>query len=71
MSEPGSQSGTLINAAFLLITGFIAYHAISYRDEHGKQDWVRLLFGCIALTYFLLVLFSDILGLIPFGLPRG
>lgn len=60
------MTASFIDIIFLLATGFIAYHGITYRDERGEQDWVRLLFGCIALIYFLLVLFSDVLGLIRF-----
>lgn len=56
----------LINTVFLVATAFIAYHGITYRNEDGEQDWVRLLFGCIALTFFFLVLFADVLGVISF-----
>ena len=53
-----------INIVFLAITGFIAWHGISFRDEDGKSDTVRLLFGCIALVFFLRVLLVDVLGLV-------
>lgn len=56
-----------INIVFLAATGFIAYHGITYRDEEGKSDVVRLLFGCIAAVFFLMVLFQDVLGLVRFG----
>ena len=52
--------------AFLVVTFFIAQHGITYRKEDGERDFVRLLFGCIAATYFFLVLFKDVLGLISF-----
>ena len=58
---------TPINIVFLAITGFIALHGISYRDEEGKTDFVRLLFGCIAAAFFFMVLFQDVLGLVSFG----
>ncbi len=56
-----------INYIFLAVTAFIAWHGISYRTEEGKTDFVRLLFGCIAATFFLLVLFQDVLGLVRFS----
>ena len=52
---------------FLAITGTIAYRGIRYRDEDGNTDLVRLLFGCIAATFFFLVLFQDVLGVVKFG----
>ena len=45
---------------FLVVTGFIAWHGITYRDEEGESDTVRLLFGCIALLFFMRVLFVDV-----------
>lgn len=56
-----------INVLFLAATGFIAWHGIRYRDAEGRTDLVRLLFGCIAATFFFLVLFQDVLGLVRFG----
>ena len=56
-----------INIVFLAATGFIAWHGIRYRDAEGKTDFVRMLFGCIAATFFFLVLFQDVLGVVKFG----
>ena len=56
-----------INIVFLAATGFIAWHGIRYRDAEGKTDFVRMLFGCIAATFFFLVLFQDVLGVVQFG----
>ena len=56
----------LVNIVFLVVTALIAKHGITYRKEDGERDFVRLLFGCIAATYFFLVLFSHVLGLITF-----
>ena len=56
-----------INIVFLATTGFIAWHGIRYRDAEGKTDLVRMLFGCIAATFFFLVLFQDVLGVVQFG----
>lgn len=60
----GYLSGeSMIDFLFLLVTGFIAYHGITYRDEQGETDFVRLLFGCIALLFFFRVLLADVLGI--------
>jgi uncharacterized membrane protein YjgN (DUF898 family) len=56
-----------VNYLFLAVTAFIAVHGIRYRTEAGKTDVVRLLFGCIAATFFMLVLFQDVLGIVEFG----
>ena len=56
----------LVNIIFLLVTFLIAKHGITQRKDDGETDIVRLLFGCIAATYFFLVLFKDVLGLISF-----
>jgi hypothetical protein len=56
-----------INILFLAVTGAIAVHGIRFRNEEGETDWVRLLFGCIAATFFFLVLFQDVLGVARFG----
>ncbi len=56
-----------INFIFLIVTGAIAVHAIRYRDADGKSDFVRLLFGCIAAVFFMLVLFQDVLGVVTFS----
>lgn len=58
------ESETLLNVVFLAVTGAIAYHGLSFRDEDGNSDTVRLLFGCIALLFFFRVLFADVLKLI-------
>ena len=57
----------LVNIVFLIATGAIAWHGIRYRDAEGNTDTVRLLFGCIAAVFFLLVLFQDVLGVTSFG----
>ena len=56
----------LVNVIFLVVTALIAHHGITYRNPDGEKDFVRLLFGCIAGVYFILVLFKDVLGLISF-----
>ena len=56
----------LVNIIFLIATALIARHGITYKNPDGEKDFVRLLFGCIAAVYFVLVLFKDVLGLISF-----
>ena len=56
----------LINFVFLVVTGFVAWHGIRFRDAEGNTDFVRLLFGCIAGVFFFLVLFQDVLGIVSF-----
>jgi hypothetical protein len=51
----------MVDWVFVVVTGFIAYHGITYRDENGQSELVHVLFGCIALLFCLRVLFVDIL----------
>jgi hypothetical protein len=55
---------SLVNWLFVLVTGVIAHHGLTYRNADGERDTVRTLFGCIALLFCLRVLFVDILDLI-------
>lgn len=54
----------LFNWIFILATGIIAWHGITYKDKEGEKDFVRLLFGCIALIFFMRVFLVDILNII-------
>jgi hypothetical protein len=58
------MEGTFLDFVFVAVTGFIAYHGLTYRDDEGKTEWVHMLFGCIAMLYCLRVLFVDIFGVI-------
>lgn len=58
------MSDSLVDVIFVLVTAAIAYHGLTFRDDNGESDTVRLLFGAIALLFCLRVLFVDILGLI-------
>ena len=49
---------------FVLVTGAIAWHGLTFRDENGEAEVGHLLFGAIALLFCLRVLFVDILNLI-------
>tara|TARA_B100001248_G_scaffold258749_1_gene243552 strand:- start:4284 stop:4439 length:156 start_codon:yes stop_codon:yes gene_type:complete len=51
-----------MNLIFILITAFIAWHGLTFKDENGNKDFVRLLFGAISLLFCIKVLFSDILN---------
>jgi hypothetical protein len=52
-----------LNVLFLIVTAIVAYHGLTWRDEDGESDFVRLLFGAIALLFFFRVLLVDVLGL--------
>lgn len=52
----------MLDIIFLLVTAVIAYHGLTWRDEEGESDFVRLLFGTIALLFFFRVLLVDVLG---------
>ncbi len=54
----------LMDWIFLLVTGFIAYHGLTWRNADGDNDIGHLLFGAIALLFFMRVLVVDILHLI-------
>lgn len=58
------MSESLVNIIFVVVTAAVAYHGLTFRDENGESDTVRLLFGAIALLFCLRVLFVDLLGLI-------
>lgn len=61
-------SASTFDIVFLIVLAFVAWHALRPRGQpRERDDWPRLLFGCIALTFFLLVFFQDILGLSPWG----
>ncbi|MEE8456329.1 MAG: hypothetical protein V3R90_16550 [Limibaculum sp.] len=66
MFEFAGQWEMPINVVFLAATGFIAWHGITFRTKEGDTDIVRLLFGCIAAVFFMLVLFKDVFGLVNF-----
>ena len=57
------MSDLFINIIFVILTGLIAIHGLTFRNKEGEKDFVRLLFGCISLLFFLRVLFFDLLGL--------
>ncbi|MFV1997658.1 MAG: hypothetical protein ACC641_06560 [Acidiferrobacterales bacterium] len=54
----------MIDYIFVIVTGAVAYHGLTYRTEDGDTETVHLLFGAIALLFSLRVLFVDILKLI-------
>ncbi len=54
----------MFDIIFVLITGAIAYHGLTYRDDEGESEIGHLLFGSIALLFCVRVLFVDIFQLI-------
>ncbi len=66
MFEFAGQWEAPINAVFLAATAFIAWHGVTFRTKEGATDFVRLLFGCIAAVFFMLVLVQDVLELVRF-----
>lgn len=55
-----------INIVFLAATGAVAWHGVRARNPDGSNDYVHLLFGCIAAVFFMLILFRDVLGVVNF-----
>ena len=51
-----------MNFIFIMVTAFIAWHGLTFRDKNGERDFVRLLFGSISLLFCLKVFFFDVLG---------
>ncbi len=56
----------MIDWIFLSVTGVIAYHALTHRNEDGENDTGHQLFGAIALLFFSRVLFVSGSPLIQF-----
>ena len=54
---------------YVIVTGAIAWHGLTYRDKNGDRPAVHLLFGCIALMFCLRFLLVDIMGLPIPGVP--
>lgn len=54
----------LWNLVFVAVTAGVAWHGITWRDDEGESDVVRLLYGCIALIFCLRVLFGEVLGVL-------
>ena len=57
------MGGTWIDWLVILGTGVIAWHGLTYRDANGDRPWVHMLFGAIALMFFMRTLLHDILGI--------
>lgn len=66
MFDFAGRAESLVDLVFLVVTGFIAWHGIRYRDAEGRTDSVRLLFGCIAAVFFVMVLLQDVLQVTRF-----
>ncbi len=66
MFEFTGEYETAVNWIFLAATAAIAWNGLRKRNPDGQQDFVHLLFGCIAAVFFFLVLFQDVLGVVTF-----
>lgn len=56
----------MMDWVLVLVTGAIAYHGLTFRDKNGDTEFGHLLFGCIALLFFVRFLFEDLLGWVQF-----
>jgi hypothetical protein len=54
----------VLDIVFVVVTGAVAYHGLTYRDESGESEWGHLIFGAIALLFCLRVLLVDIFKLV-------
>ncbi|WP_455206673.1 hypothetical protein [Kaarinaea lacus] len=54
----------MLDIVFVVVTGVVAYHGLTYRDENGESEWGHLVFGAIALLFCLRVLLVDIFNLV-------
>jgi hypothetical protein len=54
----------MIDWIAFVVTGAIAYHGITFRNEEGETEIGHLIFGCIALVFCLRFLIVDILELV-------
>ena len=54
----------MLDWIFVLVTGFIDYHGLTYRDDNGETEIGPLLFGAIAMLFCVRVLFVDIIGIV-------
>jgi len=62
--ETLESESKLVDIIFVVVTGLIAYHGITFRTKDGEREWVHLLFGCIALLYCVWVIFADLLDVL-------
>ena len=53
--------GSWVDWLLVAGTGFIAFHALTYRDANDDRPWVHLLFGSIAMLFFFRFLLVNIL----------
>jgi len=53
----------VLDLIFVIVTGLIAWHGLTFRDEEGELETGHLMFGAIALLFCMRVLLVDVLGL--------
>ena len=51
----------MLDIIFVLVTGAIAYHGLTFRDEEGESEIGHLLFGSIVRYLLILSVFSELL----------
>ena len=54
----------MLDWLFVIITGIVAWHGLTFRTEDGETEIGHLLFGSIALLFSIRVLLVDILQVI-------
>ncbi|MCZ6474018.1 MAG: hypothetical protein O6934_11315 [SAR324 cluster bacterium] len=54
----------LVNLIFIVGTGLVAWHGLTFRTAEGETEWVHLLFGAIGLLYCLWSIGHDFLGIV-------
>ena len=52
-----------LDLIFVIVTGLIAWHGLTFRDEEGELETGHLMFGAIALLFCMRVLLVDLLDL--------
>lgn len=53
----------MLDWVFVIVTGLVAWHGLTYRDADGETEIGHLLFGAIALLFCVRVFLVDILKL--------
>jgi cytochrome b561 len=53
----------VLDLIFVIVTGLIAWHGLTFRDEEGELETGHLMFGAIALLFCMRVLLVDLLDL--------
>lgn len=57
------MNDTVVDLIFVMVTGAVAWHGLSFRDKKGDPELVHMLFGAISAMYCLWILMVDLLGI--------